>query len=95
MLRKKIPCPCSTGEEGYSIETMAEAERKNAVSLQGQQRHGGGGGVGVGVAREMVARVGGKFLRADVKDKNIPIKQALWNSFKNQVKVLDSKGEGR
>lgn len=31
----------------------------------------------VGVAREMVARVGGKFLRADVKDKGMPTKQAL------------------
>lgn len=85
MLRKKISCPCSTGEEGYSIETMAEAERAS----------NDGGGGGVGVAREMVARVGGKFLRADVMDKNIPIKQALWNSFKNQAKVLDSKSEGR
>lgn len=68
---------------------MAEAERKNALSLQGQQRQLAAAGWGVGdVAREMVARVG-------VKDKSIPIKQSLWNSSKNQTKDLDIKGEGR
>lgn len=74
---------------------MAEAERKNALSLQGQQRQRAAGWGWGYVAREKVARVDGKFLRADVKDKSIPIKQVLWNSSKSQAKDLDSKGDGR
>lgn len=80
---------------------LVQLERK-AILLRLWQKQRGPAKTGVcvwggrvGVAREMVARVGGKFFRADVKDKNIPIKQALWNSSKNQAKVLDSKGEGR
>jgi hypothetical protein len=41
------------------------------------------------VTKETVARVGGKFLRADVKGIKHPTE-----FFKNQIKDLDLQGEG-
>lgn len=85
---RKISCPCSNGEESYSIQTiyyllyiiyllyisldLAKTEKQLGV-----------------VTKETVARVGGKFLRADVKGIKHPTE-----FFKNQIKDLDLQGEG-